>query len=244
MSERVALVTGGTKGIGKAISLGLAKKGMKVYVNYSSDETAAEHTVNEICKLNAFGKAIKADVSDSAAVSSMFEAILKETGRLDVLVNNAGIIKDSLLMLMPEKDWHRVMEVNLDSVYYCSKAVLRPMIGNKWGRIINITSPSAIMGRPGQTNYAASKGGIISFTRSLARETAKFGITVNAVSPGVIETELTKNMDEKLRNEFLKMIPLNKFGTTEQVAWAVEFLASEESNYITGEIISVDGGLT
>ena len=131
MSERVALVTGGTKGIGRAISMRLAKKGMKVYVNYSSDEAAAESTVSEICKLNAFGKAIKADVSNSEAVSSMFEIILKEAEKIDVLVNNAGIINDSLVMLMPEKDWHRVIEINLDSVYYCSKAVLRTMIGNK-----------------------------------------------------------------------------------------------------------------
>lgn len=244
MSGRVALVTGGSRGIGKAIARALADAGMTVYVNYSSDEAAAEEAVREIAAAGGVARPVRADVSVQEQVRPMLDRILSETDRLDVLVNNAGIIRDGLLMLMPDDNWRRVIDVNLNSVYYCSKAVLRPMIGNRWGRIINIISPSAILGRPGQTNYSASKGGILSFTRSLAREVAKLGITVNTVSPGVIATDLTHDMEEKLRKEFLGMIPLGRFGTPEETARAVLYLASDEAGYITGQNISVDGGLT
>ncbi len=244
MSGRVALVTGSSRGIGKAIARALADAGMTVYVNYSSDEAAAEKAVREIAASGGAVRPVRADVSVQEQVRSMVDRILSETDRLDVLVNNAGIIRDGLLMLMPDENWRRVIDVNLNSVYYCSKAVLRPMIGNRWGRIINIISPSAILGRPGQTNYSASKGGILSFTRSLAREVAKLGITVNTVSPGVIATDLTHDMEEKLRKEFLGMIPLGRFGTPEETASAVLYLASDEAGYITGQNISVDGGLT
>lgn len=244
MSGRVAVVTGGTKGIGKAISLSLVKKGIKVFMVFSSDEKAAESAMVELNSIDNIANVIKADVSDRNQVNAVIESVVNKTGRLDILVNNAGIIRDGLLMLMPDINWHRVMDVNLNGVYYCSKAVLRPMIGNRWGRIINIISPSALLGRAGQTNYSASKGGVLSFTRSLAREVARFGITVNAVSPGVIETELTGDMDEKVRGEFLSMIPAGRFGTPGEVSNAVSFLASEEAGYITGEYISVDGGLT
>lgn len=244
MSERVALVTGGTKGIGKAISRSFVDKGMQVFMNYSSDEKSAGDALNELNAGRELARTVKADVSDQQQVSAMVDRILQETGRIDILVNNAGIIKDGLLMLMPDSNWHRVIEVNLNSVYYTSKAVLRPMIGSRWGRIINIISPSALMGRAGQTNYSASKGGVLSFTKSLARESARFGITVNAVSPGLIETELTKDMDERLKKDFLSMIPAGRFGTPEEVSHAIMFLASDEAAYITGEYISVDGGLT
>ncbi len=244
MSNLVALVTGGTKGIGKAIARSLAYKGIRVYMNYSSDTQAAEATLSELIAENRSAAIIQADVSDQEQVNAMIETIVQKEGRLDILVNNAGIIKDGLLMLMPDKNWHKVIEVNLNSVFYCSKSVLRPMISSRWGRIINIISPSALMGRAGQTNYAASKGGVLSFTRSLAREVGRYGITVNAVSPGVIATELTKNMDEKIRQEFISMIPAGRFGSPEEVAHAVSFLASNEAGYITGEYISVDGGLT
>jgi len=239
MSVPVALVTGGTKGIGKEIALLLAAKGMRVYMNFSTDRDAADAAGKEFN-----GETIQADVSDQDQVNAMVDAIVQKEDRLDILVNNAGIIRDGLLMLMPAKNWHRVMEVNLNSVFYCSKAVLRPMVGNRWGRIINIISPSALMGRAGQTNYAASKGGVLSFTRSLAREVARYGITVNAVSPGVIETELTRDMEARIRQEFISMIPAGRFGTPKEVARAVSFLASAEAGYITGEYLSVDGGLT
>jgi 3-oxoacyl-[acyl-carrier protein] reductase len=244
MSDLVALVTGGTKGIGRAIARSLVNKGLRVYMNYASDTQAAESALSE---LQAEGRAVavvQADVSDQGQVNAMIESIVRKEGRLDILVNNAGIIRDGLLMFMPEKNWHKVIEVNLNSVYYCSKSVLRPMIGSKWGRIINIISPSALMGRAGQTNYAASKGGVLSFTRSLAREVGRYNITVNAVSPGVIATELTRDMDEKIRKEFISMIPAGRFGSPEEVAHAVSFLASDEAGYITGEYISVDGGLS
>jgi 3-oxoacyl-[acyl-carrier protein] reductase len=239
MSVPVALVTGGTKGIGKEIARSFSKKGMRVYVNFSSDRDAAAAARRELP-----AETVQADVSDQEQVSAMIDAIVQKEGRLDILVNNAGIIRDGLLMLMPAKNWHRVMEVNLNSVFFCSKAALRPMVGNCWGRIINIISPSALMGRAGQTNYAAAKGGVLSLTRSLAREVARYNITVNAVSPGVIETELTRDMGEKIRREFISMIPAGRFGTPEEVARAVSFLASAEAGYITGEYLSVDGGLT
>lgn len=244
MSERVALVTGGTKGIGRAISRMLAAEGTMVYMNYSSDEKEAAAAREELQGAGYQAGICRADVSDAGQVTAMMEYISSEKGRLDILVNNAGIIKDGLLMLMPEANWRRVIDINLTGVYFCAKAALRLMVGNRWGRVINIISPSALMGRAGQTNYAASKGGILSFTRSLAREVARYGITVNAVSPGVIETELTRDMQEKVKKEFLSMIPVGRFGTTDEVANAVSFLASDVSGYITGEYISVDGGLT
>ncbi len=244
LEGKVALVTGGSKGIGRSIALAFARAGAKVCINYSSDDKAAEKTVNKLKHINGFGVSYKADVSDSNAVVEMIADLVEDAGALHILVNNAGIIRDSLLMLMKDDDWKRVIEINLNGVYNCSKAVLRPMIGERWGRIINIVSPSAIMGRAGQTNYAASKGGIYSFTKSLARELAKIGITVNALSPGVIETELTEDLDEKVKNEFMDMIPLKRFGSPDEVAQAACFLASEESKYITGDLISVDGGLT
>ncbi len=244
LEGKVALVTGGSKGIGRSIALALARAGAKVCINYSSDDKAAEKTVNELRDINGFGVSYKADVSDADAVAKMIADLVEDAGALHILVNNAGIIRDSLLMLMKDDDWKRVIEINLGGVYNCSKAVLRPMIGERWGRIINIVSPSAIMGRAGQTNYAASKGGIYSFTKSLAQELARLRITVNALSPGVIETELTEDLGEKVRNEFMDMIPLKRFGNPDEVAQAACFLASEESKYITGDLISVDGGLT
>ncbi|MEW6215779.1 MAG: SDR family oxidoreductase, partial [Nitrospirota bacterium] len=221
-----------------------ARGGASVAVNYSSDEEAALKTVEELKEISGFGIALKADVSRTTEVNEMFQGMLNKTETLHILVNNAGIIRDSLLFVMRDDDWKKVIDINLTGVYNCSKAALRPMIAEKWGRIINIISPSAIIGRVGQTNYAASKGGIISFTRSLAREVARLGITVNAVSPGVIETELTEGLNEKLKKEFLSMIPIGRFGSPEEVSFVVSYLASEEAGYITGTYISVDGGMT
>lgn len=244
LNGKVALVTGGSKGIGKSIAMAFAEAGAKVCINYSSDEGSADRTVSKLKEISGWGMAVRADVSKAYAVSEMIETVIRDAGALHILVNNAGIIRDSLLMLMKDEDWRHVIEINLNGVYNCSKAVLRPMIGERWGRIINIISPSAIMGRPGQTNYAASKGGIYSFTKSLAHEVARLGITVNALSPGVIKTDLTEGLDTKLKKELIDMIPLKRFGAPEEVADTACFLASEKSKYITGELISVDGGLT
>ncbi|NWF75102.1 MAG: 3-oxoacyl-[acyl-carrier-protein] reductase [Nitrospirae bacterium] len=241
---KVALITGGTKGIGKAIALSLADYGAKVIVNYISDAETAEQTRKEIEKINGFALAFRADVSNYEEVQEMIDSIINKTGKLDILINNAGITRDSLLFSMKDDDWKKVIDINLTGVYNCCKAALRPMIAGHWGRIVNIISPSALLGRKGQTNYSASKGGILSFTRSLAREVARLGITVNAISPGVIETDLTKNLDAKVRDDLLNMIPLRRFGTPEEIAQAVSYLVSEKAGYITGTYISIDGGLT
>jgi 3-oxoacyl-[acyl-carrier protein] reductase len=247
LSGRVALITGGSKGIGRAISIALAEKGADVIINYSTDDSAAEDVVSEINSLNRSGQAvtaIKTDVSNVAEVEEMFGQIKKGPGRLDILVNNAGIIRDKLLMFMTEDDWDRVIDINLKGVYNCCKAAIRLMIGEKYGKIVNMASPSAILGRPGQTNYASSKGGVISFTRSLAREIARFNICVNAVSPGLIETEMMDELNDDMIKELLSAVPIGRLGTPEEVTGAVLFLASEKSNYITGQVLSVDGGLT
>ncbi|MBI5180472.1 MAG: 3-oxoacyl-[acyl-carrier-protein] reductase [Nitrospirae bacterium] len=244
LKDKVALVTGGSKGIGRAICLALAKAGAKIVINYSSDSSTAEAVANEIKKAGWEAIAIKADVASSIATKEMLDQTIKVYGRIDILVNNAGIIKDGYLMLMKEEDWDRVIATNLKGVFNCCRAAVRPMIAQKNGSIINIVSPSAITGRPGQTNYSASKGGIISFTKSLARELACFKINVNAVSPCVIETEMIKEIPQKVYDELMAMIPIGRLGKPEEVAEVVTFLASDEASYITGQIISVDGGIT
>jgi len=243
-SGKCVLITGGSKGIGRALSRAFAERNATVIVNYSTDEDAAREIIDEIAGMGKSARAIRADVSKSEEVENLFGQIRKEPARLDILINNAGIIRDKLLMFMSEDDWDRVIDVNLKGVYLCSKSATRLMIGQKYGKIVNIVSPSALLGRAGQVNYASSKGGVLSFTKSLARELARFNIFVNAVSPGIVETEMTGKIAEQHRSEFLSAIPMGRFGTTQDIVGAVLFLSSEQSSYVTGQVISVDGGLT
>lgn len=242
LDNRTALVTGGTRGLGRAVALRYLAEGAKVVVTYVSDDEAAAKFVEDGSSVGECA-AIKADVSDSGAVQSVFDRVKAGFGGPDILVNNAGVVKDGFLMLMREEDWDRVIAVSLKGTFNCSKQACRAMIAAKHGRIINMVSPSAITGRAGQTNYSAAKGGVISFTRSLAREVARFGITVNSISPGVIHTELTEGLPEKIRQELLGFIPLGRFGDPEDVAATALFLASDTASYITGQVIPVDGGI-
>ena len=242
--DKRVIVTGGTRGLGKTIAFSFAREGAWVAVSYASDEKNASETEAELKKPAARSLLLKADVSSRSEVEKMVGSVLDQWEYVDILVNNAGITRDKLLMFLDEDDWDRVLEVNLKGTYLCSKAVIKSMIARRFGRIISITSPSALTGRAGQTNYSASKGGIISFTKSLPREIARLSITVNAVCPGVISTPMTENLDDETRSDLLNMIPMGKFGEPEDVAGAILFLASERARYITGQVLAVDGGLT
>jgi 3-oxoacyl-[acyl-carrier protein] reductase len=242
--DRRVIVTGGTKGLGKAIALAFAREGAWVGVNYSSDDKSASRTEAELEGLSTKSLLLKADVSIGTDVEKMIGSVLDQWEYVDILVNNAGIIRDKLLMFLDEEDWDRVVEVNLKGTYLCSRAIIKTMIARRFGRIINITSPSALTGRAGQTNYSASKGGIISFTKSLSKEMARLGITVNAVCPGIVSTPMIEDLDQETKSNLLNMIPMGKFGEPEDIAWAVLFLASEKAGYITGQVLAADGGLT
>lgn len=240
---RVAVVTGGSRGIGRAVALTLAKAGMDVVVNFKSNREKAEEVAGEIEKIGRKAHLFPFDVSKEEEVKEAFKAILNLCGRIDVLVNNAGVTADNLTVLMKPDEWHRVIRTNLNSVFFCSQAVIKPMLKQKWGRIINITSVIGFMGNAGQANYAAAKAGIVGFTKSLARELASRNITVNAVAPGYIETDMTAGLPEETRKTLISQIPMGRTGTPEDVAAAVKFLASDDAGYITGQVIHVNGGM-
>ena len=241
LDGQTALVTGGGRGIGRAIALALGEAGAEVVVNYSSSDAAAEDVVAMITAAGGKAYALQANVSIEEDVDGLIKTVLERSGRLDVLVNNAGITRDGLLMRMKTSDWQSVIDLNLSGVFLCTRAVARPMLKQKSGRIINITSVVGLMGNAGQANYAAAKAGVIGLTRSTAKELASRGITVNAVAPGFIATDMTKDLDA---DSILKDIPLGTFGTQEQVAGAVRFLAADSAaSYITGQVLQVDGGM-
>jgi len=241
--NRVILVTGGTKGIGAAISTAFANSGDIVVMNFRKSHQEAKALLSELSRTNNAVSLEQADISDYTQVKRMVDNVINRHGKIDVLVNNAGVSKDGFLMLMPETDWRDVIDINLTGVFNCSKAVSGHMIGNRSGVMINISSLSGITGLAGQVNYSASKGGIIAFTKALSKELASFGIRVNAVAPGATETEMTASLDEKTKQRLLGNIPLGRFGRPEEVASVVKFLASDDASYITGETICVSGGL-
>jgi 3-oxoacyl-[acyl-carrier protein] reductase len=243
LKDKVALVTGGSRGIGRAIAIALASCGATVVVNYKGNQAAAEQTVHAIAANDGQALMLQADISQAAEVEQLIKSVLERYSRIDILVNNAGITRDTLLLRMKEDDFDAVIDTNLRGVYLCTKAVLRPMTKARSGRIINITSVVGLLGNAGQSNYAAAKAGIIGFTKSTAREMASRAITVNAVAPGYIETELTSTLSEQIRTAILENIPLGRMGTPEDVANLVCFLASDAAAYITGQTITVDGGM-
>ena len=243
LSNRVAIVTGSGRGIGRAIALKLAEVGATIVINDIGEASSVNSVVDEIKAMNRESLAVLADVSLSSDVSRLVETTISSYGRVDILVNNAGIVRDHLLLRMSEKDWDAVLNIDLKSVFLCTQAVLRHMIKQNWGRIISISSIVGIEGNIGQANYAAAKAGIIGFTRSIAKEVASRGITVNAVAPGFIDTQMTQQLRDNQREAFMSRIPMGYIGTPRDVAEAVAFLASEEARYITGQVLSVNGGI-
>jgi 3-oxoacyl-[acyl-carrier protein] reductase len=244
LAGRVALVTGGARGIGAAVARRLAASGAAVLVNYQKAAEAANALVAEIRAKGGDAEAVAADVSRPEEAEAMFRGLLERRGRLDVLVNNAGIVKDSLLLTMRPADWHRVREVDVDGVWLCTRLALEPMLRARSGRIVNVASVSAIRGGRGQTNYAAAKGAVLSFTRAVAMEVADRGIQANAVLPGFVETDMTAQVRRRAGDQILARIPAGRYGTPEDVAGLVLFLCSDDAAYITGQAFVVDGGMS
>ena len=244
LSDRVAIITGSGRGIGRAIALKLAEAGASVVVNDVGDMAPAEEVAEEIRKLGQDSLVVPADVSQPADVASLVDTSVEKCGKVDILVNNAGITRDQLILRMSDDDWDKVLSVNLKSVFLCSKAVLRHMMRQRWGRIVNISSIVGLIGNPGQANYSSSKAGIIGLTRTIAKEVASRGITANAIAPGFIDTPMTQQLPDERKQELMDQVPLGFLGTPGDVAEAVAFLASEEARYITGQVLTVDGGIS
>ena len=240
---RFALVTGASKGIGRAIALRLGEQGVNVAVNYNSSPNEADQTVEGLHKLGVEAFVVQADVSNLDQVSRMIDEVNERFDQIDVLVNNAGIISDSLLIRMSDDDWDRVISTNLNGMFYCTRAVVRQMIRRRWGRIINIGSVVGIRGNIGQVNYSASKAGMIGFTKALAKEVATRGITVNTVTPGYISTDTVDVLPQATKDRIMTWIPQGHFGEVDDVAHMVAFIASQKAKYMTGQIVSVDGGM-
>jgi 3-oxoacyl-[acyl-carrier protein] reductase len=243
LEGKVALVTGASRGIGKAIAIMLAQRGADIAVNFAGNVAAAEATVAEIKALGRKAILVKADVANTAACADMVEEVIKEFGHLDILVNNAGITRDTLLLRMKEEDWDAVLNTNLKSVFNCTKAVVKYMMKARSGRIVNISSVVGVIGNAGQANYAAAKAGILGFTKTVAKEVASRGITVNAVAPGFVNTDMTKVLPEKVVANLKAAIPMAKLAEPEDIAKAVAFLVSDDAAYITGQTLHVDGGM-
>ena len=241
---RVALVTGGSSGIGRAVALELAARGNRVVVNYYpgfADEAA--QVLDEIVAAGGEGLTVEADVTDPEAVDQMFSTVTEKLDPVNILINNAGITRDGLLLRMDPDDWDAVISTNLRSIYLCSKAALRPMVKSRWGRILSLSSVAGLSGNAGQANYAASKAGVVGFTKSVAKEVGSRGVTVNAIAPGFIDTNMTRSLPEEVRDAASGSIALGRFGLASEVASAVGYLASDEAAYITGQVLVVDGGM-
>ncbi|WP_143322178.1 3-oxoacyl-[acyl-carrier-protein] reductase [Clostridium sp. HBUAS56010] len=243
LEGKIAVVTGASRGIGRAIAIKLGSQGATVIVNYNGSEEKAQEVVKEIEANGGKAEAVKCNVSDYESAGELFASVIKKFGKIDILVNNAGITRDNLLMKMSEEEFDAVINTNLKGVFNCMKHVSRQMIKQRGGRIINISSVTGVMGNAGQINYSAAKAGVIGMTKSFSREASSRGITVNAVAPGYIKTDMTEVLPDSVKTATLEQIPMKRFGTAEDVAGAVAFLASEEAGYITGQVLCVDGGM-